>query len=92
MPYIHKDQRAYFESVLVALDRTVVANSGELNYLLTEVVQAYMRSNSKSYVVMNDIIGALDCCKEEFRRRVMNPYEDYKAELNGDVYRPEILK
>lgn len=92
MPYISKNQRAYFEAVLASLDRTVITGSGELNYLLTEIIQAYMRSNSKSYAVMNDVVGALDCCKEEFRRRIVNPYEDYKIETNGDVYQPEVLK
>lgn len=33
-----------------------------------------------------DALGALECCKLEFYRRVAVPYEDGKIKTNGDVY------
>lgn len=33
-----------------------------------------------------DALGALECCKLEFYRRVAAPYEDSKIISNGDVY------
>ena len=39
-----------------------------------------------SYATCNDIVGALDNCKDEFRRRIQHPYEDKKLRENGDVY------
>lgn len=34
---------------------------------------------------MNDVVGALDNAKDEFKRRIQNPYEDSKIEQNDDV-------
>ena len=31
------------------------------------------------------MIGALECCKQEYYRAVVGPYEDIKIEENGDV-------
>lgn len=33
-----------------------------------------------------DALGALECCKLEFYRRVAAPYEDSKIKSNGDCY------
>lgn len=59
---------------------------GELNYILTMLCIEYMQRGHKSYQEINDITGALECCKQEFYRRVAVPYEIQKTELNGDVY------
>ncbi len=61
-------------------------SSGELNYLLTTVIQAYLYDQGKSYRTMNEIVGALESCKLEFYARVARPYEDKKISENGDVY------
>lgn len=61
-------------------------NAGELNYKITTICQNYL-DNAKNYAKINDIIGALECCKLEFYRRLAAPYEDTKIEENGDVYK-----
>jgi hypothetical protein len=33
-----------------------------------------------------EAVGAIECCKLEFYRRVAAPYEDRKIKTNGDVY------
>jgi hypothetical protein len=33
-----------------------------------------------------DVVGALDCTKDEMYRRLTSPYEDKKIEENGDVF------
>ena len=45
-----------------------------------------MLEHGKSYSVMNEIVGALECAKLEMYRRIYAPYEDEKIEANGDVY------
>jgi hypothetical protein len=40
----------------------------------------------KNYKHINEIIGVLECAKQEFYRRVAAPYEDTKIQENGDVY------
>ncbi len=82
MPYVTDIDKCFFE---VSLNR-VPRNSGGLNYQLTLVVLEYLHDNGLSYDTCNDIVGALDNCKDEFRRRVQHPYEDKKIKENGDVY------
>lgn len=57
---------------------------GNLNYAITAIlVKAY---GLKSYREINDVVGALECCKLEFYRRAAAPYESQKSHDNGDVY------
>ena len=82
MPYIKGSLRDnLFPSIEAPIN-----SSGELNYVLTEVIKKYMSDKNFNYQVINDIIGALECCKQEYLRRVVFDYEDSKIEINGDVY------
>lgn len=80
MPYIPSDR------VEVIQSPSDIETSGELNYFLTRVILTYLKKKGLKYATCNDIIGALDCCKEEFRRRVIDPYEDLKRSENVDIY------
>lgn len=84
MPYIKKARR-YELTPLVADD---LLNSGELNYVITKICNDYIgdHGNKLSYALVNDIIGTLECVKQEFYRRIAVPYEDNKIAENGDVY------
>lgn len=82
MPYIPIDERSENREPVTA---------GGLNFKLTEVIIRYLLLHSLSYQTCNDIVGALDNCKDEFRRRVQHPYEDKKIAENGDVYPKEVL-
>jgi len=62
------------------------ANAGELNYLITLLINDYITDHGLRYSKINDIIGALEGAKAEFQRRIVGPYEDKKIEENGDVY------
>jgi len=57
-----------------------------LNYVFTQVITEYLDNNGESYQTINDIVGALECCKLELYRRIVAPYEDQKIKENGDVY------
>lgn len=82
MPYIIDQDYAQYAVSLA----NVPSRSGPLNYQLTMVVIAFLKANGLRYETCNDIVGALDNCKDEFRRRVQHPYEDKKIAENGDVY------
>lgn len=86
MPYIKLENRSYFEPVLYALAHSAISDPGELNFMFTELIKQYMVTHTKNYQTMNDIVGALESCKAEFQRRVVNPYEDDKITENGDVW------
>lgn len=81
MPYIDPVRRD-------ALDHRgdVPRSSGELNYLLTQTCIRYLDIHqAEGYQAYNDIVGALEGCKQEFYRRASVPYEDGKVEANGDL-------
>jgi len=91
MPYIKKDDRVKFnstiEDIIDALtdhgfDTTV--KPGELNYVISSIVWRIFRKNP-SYTLGNNLVGVLECVKQEFIRRQLNPYEDQKIKENGDI-------
>jgi hypothetical protein len=87
MPYIEQDRR----NCIYTLDEGTlepfqITSCGELNYLFTIAITAYISNKGLSYQTINDIIGALDSAKLEFYRRVAVPYEDEAIIRNGDVY------
>ena len=81
MPHIRQIDRPAFEPLLRAAETT-----GQLNFQLTMVIIRYLRRHGLCYDTCNDIVGALDNAKDEFRRLVQHPYEDKKIKESGSVY------
>lgn len=81
MPYIKPEIRDIIEDKLYT-----PMSAGELNYLITKQCLRYLQSKPLSYALINDVIGALECAKQEFYRRIALPYEIEKIKENGDVY------
>lgn len=92
MPYIRAAAREYFNKMLEELHHCAIADSGELNYLITELILNYHVNHRKCYQTMNDVVGALESAKAEYQRRIVGPYEDHKIVENTDVYTEEVLK
>ena len=90
MPYIKQEQRQKFdigpEGATMGLYLDDIKGPGQLNYALTFICNEYMKQGHKSYQEINDIVGALECCKMEFYRRIAVPYEEIKMKENGDVF------
>ncbi len=84
MPYIKPNRRAELEEHLRHVP--VPYTAGELNFVITTIIKYYFGVHGKSYMIFNDIMGALEAAKAEFYRRVVVPYEDEKIKANGDVY------
>jgi len=81
MPYIKPERRLAIDSGEIPKD------SGELNYAVTKLLNRYLVTGTKiNYQRFNDIIGVLECSKQEFYRRVVIEYEEIKKNDNGDVY------
>ncbi len=82
MPYVAQIDRS-------RLDRGGDAETpGELNYVISKKIDAYLGRQNLSYAALNEVIGVLECAKLELYRRIVATYEDSKianAE-NGDVY------
>jgi len=84
MPYIKQEKRDHLELDLVSL-ADFIECAGDLNYVITRLLNEWIKRKGQSYQVYNDFIGALECCKLEAYRRKIAPYEDIKIEENGDV-------
>ena len=65
---------------------TSVDEAGVLNYAITRICLNYIARKGLSYRNINEVIGVLECAKQEFYRRVAVPYEEKKKKENGDVY------
>jgi predicted DNA-binding protein with PD1-like motif len=81
MPYIRQDQRVALENQPAGM-----LQPGDLNYMVTKLIQKYCSNRGINYQTINDVIGALEGAKLEFYRRVAIQYEDSKIKENGDVY------
>jgi len=92
MPYITKNARTTWEPALNKLAEAIHhygCSPGDLNYLITNLIDIYMARKGLNYTHLNDVVGALESAKAEFQRRVVAPYEDSKIKENGDVYNLE---
>jgi hypothetical protein len=89
MPYIEPARRQWLDA------RTVIAQElpqtkGELNYVITRAMVSFVARRGKTYHTISDAIAAAQDAADEFKRRVLAPYESTKIAQNGDVY-TEIL-
>lgn len=87
MPYIKNENRVKFDFCIDTLVEKLCENKfepGEFNYVVSRVVWKIFKLNP-SYTLGNNLIGALECIKSEFYRRLLTPYEDKKIGENGDL-------
>ena len=80
MPYIPQKRR---DNIIIGLDTP--KNAGELNYAITLLLIQYWQEHGR-YQAINDISGACTEALAEFRRRVVEKYEDQKIKESGDIY------
>lgn len=88
MPYIEQERRDKIQ------DNWEVESIGELNYAITKKILRYLirkigntpHKLEPNYADWNEIMGVLECIKQEIYRRKVAPYEDKKKKENGDVY------
>ncbi|MBI5222035.1 MAG: hypothetical protein HY980_00875 [Candidatus Magasanikbacteria bacterium] len=86
MPYEKQEYRDPLDPHIKALAETINRDhrAGQLNYAITKLLLAI--KGEGRYKDYNELIGALKCCKLEFYRRAIAPYEDGKVRENGDAY------
>lgn len=81
MPYIPQRYR----STLDEAQRRPV-NGGELNYVIAEAIDGYIAVHGLSYQTIAEVRAAATGAVDEFNRKVAHPYEDIKAQMNGEVF------
>ena len=85
MPYIRKEERKPFNNALKEIEHETILSSGSLNYLITKLCNIYLKEAVECYKTYNEIIGVLECAKQEYYRKIIAPYEDIKEKENGDL-------
>ena len=101
MPYIKEDERLELDQCIENMiscirDSKISANNpndlsnhlGKINYSFSRILAGLMKEPSYNKVAM--ITGVLENIKQEFYRRVAEPYENSKIITNGDI--PEYRK
>ncbi|MDP2692208.1 MAG: hypothetical protein Q8O88_01050 [bacterium] len=90
MPYVKQVRRGVMDQEMRAIEDfvrdTPNIQIGDMNYIVTRLVQAYLRNKTINYDSLNAVVGMLSCAQLELYRRLISEYEDSKAEQNGDVY------
>lgn len=86
VPYISKTQRKELDALLSGGHALYLEKPGELNYVLTKAVIAYLERKRLSYQSITEVIGVLETMKLELYRRLAVPYERRKHLENGDVF------
>jgi hypothetical protein len=80
MPYITEESRNQID------EGAFPNNEGELNYMISSLLDEYLAEYGCNYANLNQVVGVLECAKLEIYRRMAAPYEDKKILENGDVY------
>ena len=89
MPYIDKYARKALDEFLYSGPpgfRVADLQPGEMAYVLYRMLLQWTDTEENNFTDHAMVIGVLDCVKEEYRRRVLNPYEDGKIAEHGDVF------
>jgi len=87
MPYIDRPKRPSLDEALEPVLKKIALgrSKGEMNYMLTRMVLAWLRARGHSYDAISDTQAVLEDVRSEIHDRIMRPYEDKKRAENGDV-------
>jgi len=85
MPYIKKNLRIKYDEILQMMN--IPNSAGELNYFISKLCLKYLNLKGVKYQNFNEIIGVLECVKQEFYRKAVSKYEDKKERENGTIWK-----
>ncbi len=93
MPYIPQDDRTTYDPMIETLAGLLAGEScdrrkGHANYVITQTLRKAWgvdHDENESYSSYADIVGTLECAKQELYRRWVAAYEDKAIAVNGDL-------
>lgn len=59
---------------------------GDLAYAVAELIEDYRQFHGDSFQTFAEVDGAVNSALREFKRRVVDPYEDAKLVEHGPVF------
>ena len=84
MPYLKEDDQVFFDANLQQLLEEI-NTPGDLNFIICTLTRKLARKLGDNYAAHNAALGAIECAKLEYYRRIIAPYEDIKIKENGDI-------
>ena len=95
MPYIKQDKRKDYDKLIYEITCVLLdsgppgkygntADVGDLNYVISSIIWNLFDSDT-CYSTGNNLMGVLECVKQEFYRRKLSEYENIKIKENGDL-------
>jgi hypothetical protein len=93
MPYIPQQDRTAYDPLIAGLVEALARQhpdrrKGHANYVLTQVLRGAWGVDAaagESYSNYADVIGTLECAKQELYRRWAAAYEDGAIARHGDL-------
>lgn len=82
IPYINPQCRNILKK---RTDGFLLNNPGTLNFVITRICHNYIRDMGLKYITLNEVIGVLECAKQELYRQVAAKYEDQKKIEHGNI-------
>ena len=74
------------EATSIILDEAGELSDGQLNYIISKLINTHVQQTSLHYSKLNAMVGVLECAKLELYNRLITPYEDKKIKENGSLY------
>ena len=88
MPYINRTDRVPYQSIITELAALIphdpTRRPGHINYVVSLLLNK-VYGDAPRYSEHNEVVGVLECIKQEFYRRNTAPYEDIKIAEQGDL-------
>ena len=85
MPYIDpKEREQYEDGIALLYENLPDGPKGHLTYVLFSIAKDWTNTFPNNYQTISDACAALRDAEHELRRRILDPYEDNKREINGD--------
>jgi hypothetical protein len=97
MPYVREELRQDVDAEISNLVDVIQRHQdrdmpGLVNYAITQIVLSSLQPRlGWNYNSLLQVIGTLECSKQEIYARLVRPYEDSKIEQNGDLEHFESL-
>ncbi|MHC4446523.1 MAG: DUF6899 family protein [Planctomycetota bacterium] len=93
MPYIPKQDRSQYDDSIAKLAAALAQHppdrrKGHANYVITQVLRKAWGVDAaagESYANYADVMGTLECAKQELYRRWVAAYEDKAIARHGDL-------
>lgn len=90
MPYLEQEDKDKILCSLRSISKDIfddkINTVGQLNFIITTIIHTFIEKNGTNYTNLNNMIGVLECVKQEYYRRIVSNYEEDKILLNGDIY------